>query len=179
VSGARRIRADSEGLEEYVEAVVVVELERHQRTFTEVADTDELAAALRELEVAEADLEQMRNDTTARRRLGTRWVEFVEPYVAAAEAAQAHLDAMQQAQHAPAIRLTADAYRAMSRQERADALRSVIDCVFVRNVGGPRGRYAVPIDGARVRILWRGTGPGDLPSTNRASTLVPWTWPGE
>jgi hypothetical protein len=53
----------------------------------------------------------------------------------------------------------------------------MIDTVFVRSVGGPRGPQAIPLDHRRVRILWRGQGPSDLPASNKASTTVPWSWP--
>jgi hypothetical protein len=71
--------------------------------------------------------------------------------------------------------LTADAYRGLEREERAAVLGAMIGCVFVRNVGGPRGPQAVPIDARRVRILWRGESPSDLPAPNRASAVIPWS----
>jgi hypothetical protein len=71
--------------------------------------------------------------------------------------------------------LTADAYRSLEREERAAVLAAMIGCVFVRNVGGPRGPQAIPIDERRVRILWRGQAPPDLPAHNKASAIVPWT----
>jgi hypothetical protein len=48
----------------------------------------------------------------------------------------------------------------------------MIDCVFVRNVGGPRGPYAIPIDDRRVWILWTGEAlelrrnPAPIPSSH-------------
>jgi hypothetical protein len=51
----------------------------------------------------------------------------------------------------------------------------MIGCVFVRNVGGPRGPQAIPIDERRVRILWSGEAPGDLPAINKASAITPWS----
>jgi hypothetical protein len=41
----------------------------------------------------------------------------------------------------------------------------MIDCVFVRDVGVPRGAQAIPVDERRVRVLWRGQGPRELPPT--------------
>ena len=173
------VRADrDDGLEAYVESVVLTELDRLQRTFVDVPDSAELEGALAALEAAQQDLDEMRLDTAARRRLGTRWLDFVEPYITAVEDAQARVDDVRAAAGGePRIELTAEAYRAMPREARAAALREMIDCIFVRNVGGPRGPQAVPIDEERVRILWRGTGPSDLPAANRASKVVPWPWP--
>ena len=71
--------------------------------------------------------------------------------------------------------LTAEAYRSLLRVERAAVLRAMIGCVFVRNVGGPRGPQAIPIDERRVRILWSGESPGDLPAINKASAITPWS----
>jgi len=174
------VRADrDDGLEAYVERVVIAELERHHRTFVEVGDTAELDVALADLDVAQQDLDEMRSDTTARRRLGTRWLDFVEPYITAVEAAQRRVESLREAEAAAETLLTVDAYQSMDREERAEALRGMIDCVFVRNVGGPRGPKAVPLDAARIQILWRGTGPRDLPSANRATDVVPWPWPAE
>jgi hypothetical protein len=84
---------------------------------------------------------------------------------------------MSAAESAPTIRLTSEAYLEMSREERAGALAEMIDCVFVKNIGGPKGPQAVPLNEERVQILWRGQGPSDLPRANRAGEVVPWQWP--
>jgi hypothetical protein len=95
--------------------------------------------------------------------------------VEAVQAADQRISELRAAQLAPSLTgLTADAYRSLEREERAAALRAMIDCVFVRNVGGPRGPQAIPVDERRVRVLWRGQGPGDLPVQNKASAVVPW-----
>jgi hypothetical protein len=70
--------------------------------------------------------------------------------------------------------LTVQAYQSLERAERATVLRAMIGCVFVRNVGGPRGPQAIPIDERRVRILWSGQAPGDLPAANKVSAVAPW-----
>ena len=69
--------------------------------------------------------------------------------------------------------LTADAYRSLDREERAAVLAAMIGCIFVRNVGGPRGPQAIPIDDRRVRILWRGPD-RHLPAHNKATGGCPW-----
>jgi site-specific DNA recombinase len=170
------VRADrGDGLDAYVEAVVCRELRRRAGSYVDVSDAEALAEALDKLERARDDLEAMRRDTDARRRLGGLWLSFVEPLVEAAEDAEDRVEQLQRSQLSPsASGLTVDAYRSLERHERSAVLRAMIDCVFVRNVGGPRGPQAVPIDGRRVRILWRGQGPGDLPPANRAGAIVPW-----
>jgi site-specific DNA recombinase len=170
------IRADGDdALEAYVEALVCRELDRRASSFVGVSDSKALQEALAALDAAREDLENMRADVRARRRLGALWLSFVEPLVEAAEAAERRVSELRAAQLAPSLTgLTADAYRSLEREERAAVLRAMIDCVFVRNVGGPRGPQAIPIDERRVRVLWRGHGPGDLPVQNKASAVVPW-----
>jgi DNA invertase Pin-like site-specific DNA recombinase len=170
------VRADgADALEAYVEDVVCVELERRAATYVGVADSDALGAALAELDAAREDLEAMRGDASARRRLGAMWLSFVEPMVEAVHDAERRVAELHASQLYPQLSgLTARAYRSLERVERAEVLRAMIGCVFVRNVGGPRGPQAIPIDARRVRILWSGQAPDDLPATNKASAIVPW-----
>jgi DNA invertase Pin-like site-specific DNA recombinase len=171
------VRADgSDALEAYVEDLVCAELERGAPSYVGVADSDAVGEALAELDAAREDLETMRRDVSARRRLGALWLSFVEPLVEAVHEADRRVAAVRAAQSCPQLSgLTADAYRSLERVERAAILRAMIDCVFVRNVGGPRGPYAIPIDDRRVRILWNGEAPGDLPAASKASAIVPWS----
>jgi site-specific DNA recombinase len=171
------VRADGhDALEAYVEEVVSKELDRRARSYIEVSDSEVIAEALAQLDDAREDLESMRRDTAARRRLGPLWLSFVEPLVEAVEIAEERVAALRASQVHPSLSgLTADAYRSLNREERGAVLAAMIDCVFVRNVGGPRGPQAVPIDDRRVRILWRGQAPPDLPAHNKASAVVPWT----
>ena len=170
------VRADrDDGLEAYVEAVVHAELDARVHSYVDVSDAAALAEAVDELERARDDLDAMRHDVEARRRLGGLWLSFVEPLVEAVERAQERVDTLHASQLSASVTgLTAEAYGSLEREERASVLRALIDCVFVRNVGGPRGPQAVPIDERRVQILWRGQGPKDLPATNRASAVFPW-----
>jgi DNA invertase Pin-like site-specific DNA recombinase len=170
------VRADGEdAIEAYVERLVGRELERRAATYVEVSDSAALGEAYAQLEQAREDLEQMRQDAGSRRRLGALWLSFVEPLVEAVQLAEQRVEQLRASHHAPSLSgLTADAYRSLDREERASVLCAVIDCVFVRNVGGPRGPQAVPIDERRVRILWRGQGPRDLPARNKVSPVIPW-----
>jgi hypothetical protein len=170
------VRADGEdALEAYVEGVVCAELERRAGSYVGVPDSDALTDALRELDAAREDLEAMRNDVSARRRLGVLWLSFVEPLVEAAQLAERRVAELRASQLFPTLSgLTAQAYRSLERPDRAHVLRAMIDCVFVRNVGGPRGPQAIAIDARRVRIVWRGQGPDDLPAANKASVISPW-----
>ena len=103
------------------------------------------------------------------------WLSFVEPLVEAVEAAERRVADLQAAAAIPGLSgLTVQAYRSLARPERAAVLRAMIDCVFCRNVGHRRGPQAIPIDERRVRILWRGQGPTDLPAHSKVSPLVRW-----
>jgi hypothetical protein len=158
-----------------VEEVVCGELEHRAASYVGVADSDALTEALAELDAAREDLEAMRRDASARRRLGALWLSFVEPLVEALHEADRRVGALRASQLCPQLSgLTARAYRSLERAERATVLRAMIGCVFVRNVGGPRGPQAIPIDERRVRILWSGQAPGDLPAVNKASAITPW-----
>jgi DNA invertase Pin-like site-specific DNA recombinase len=170
------VRADRhDGLEAYVEAVVCRELDRRARSFVEVSDSEAMAVALAQLDEARDDLETMRRDTTARRRLGSLWLSFVEPLVEAVAVAEQRVDELRSSRAAPSLSgLTADAYRSLPREERAAVLGAMIGCVFARNVGGPRGPQAIPVDERRARILWRGQAPADLPARNKPSTVASW-----
>jgi DNA invertase Pin-like site-specific DNA recombinase len=175
-SAPAAVRADGDdAIEAYVERVVCGELERRARSYVEVADSDAMADALSQLEEAREDLEAMRRDTAARRRLGALWLSFVEPLVDAMTMAEQRVAELRASQVSPSLSgLTADAYLSLGREDRAAVLGAMIGCVFVRNVGGPRGPQAIPIDERRVRILWRGQAPTDLPTHNKVSALVSW-----
>jgi hypothetical protein len=170
------IRADGpDALEAYVERVVCDELERRAASYVGVPDSEALTEALAELDGAREDLEAMRRDVSACRRLGALWLSFVEPLVEAVQEADPRVAALRASQLCPQLSgLTTQAYRSLERVERAAVLRAMIGCVFVRNVGGPRGPQAIPIDERRVRILWSGQAPGDLPAVNKASAITRW-----
>jgi DNA invertase Pin-like site-specific DNA recombinase len=175
-AGPAAVRADrDDGLEAYVESVVRAELDRRAHSYSDVSDLGAFEQALEELEQARDDLDAMRRDTDARRRLGDLWLSFVEPLVEAVELAEQRVDELRASQVSPGLSgLTADAYQSLDREERASVLGALIDCIFVRNVGGPRGRQTIPIDERRVRIMWRGQGPDDLPASNKVSPVIPW-----
>jgi hypothetical protein len=137
--------------------VVCAELERRAASYVGVADSDALSDALAELDAAREALEAMRRDASARRRLGSPWPSFVEPLVEAVHEADRRVADLRASQLCPQLSgLTAQAYRSL---ERATVLWAMIGCVFGRNVGGPRGPHAIPVDERRVRILWSGQAP--------------------
>jgi hypothetical protein len=158
---------DAERLELYVEDLVAGELERRAHSYRGTSSSAAADQAHARLEQARADVEAMRADTAARRRLGARWLDWLEPHLAELEAAERDVAQLAADDRAGVHGLTSDTYRSMPREARRAALAAMIDVVFVRRLGGPRGPHAVPLDESRVRVLWRGTGPGDLPAKGR------------
>jgi hypothetical protein len=81
-----------------VETVVCAELEHRAVSYVGIADSDALTEALAELDAAREDLEAMRRDASAGRRLGALWLSFVGPLVEAVHEADrrvAHFRASQ------------------------------------------------------------------------------------
>ena len=68
------------------------------RSYIDVSDSEALAEALDELDDAREDLEAMRRDTAARRRLGSLWLSFVEPLVEAVEVAEERVEELRASQ---------------------------------------------------------------------------------
>jgi hypothetical protein len=66
-----------------------------------------------------------------------------------------------------------DAWPSLSVSERRHLLTAALDAVIVKSVRGS-GR-AVPVQD-RVRILWRGQGPDDLPGRGRRVPLASFVW---
>ena len=171
------VRADAEdGLEALVEQVVIDALDARAATYANVDDSDTLERALEELEIA--------GDTLNAYLANTDLVGIVDQqrYNDGAMAHQSRVAAAQQAvsnirdlQGADASGMTAAGYLSLSREDRSEILRAMIDVVFVKASFGPRGPQAIPLDSRRVRILWRGQAPDDLPGKNVASHVMPWT----
>lgn len=166
-------------LEEYVETVICGVLDLEAGQTIDSTDTTDIAEAERALQEARADVEAMRQDTEARRRLGARWLEFLEPYLQREEAALARLTDLHARRGTSHTDLTSAAYRSLPADERRRVLASLAGAVVVRNVGGPRGSRAVPLDAERVAIL----SPADaaaqnFPAKSRdAGSVSSWPWP--
>jgi site-specific DNA recombinase len=174
------VRADGDdGLEAYIESVVCAELDRRAETYTSVDDSDSLAEAIANLDIAEEELDAYLSNTDLISIVGAqRFNEGAKQRQAVVEAGKSRLDALRGPQAGDTAGFTSEAYSALEREDRAEVLRAMVDVIFVRNTKGPRGPQAIPLDSRRVRILWRGEAP-DLPSSNKASAVIPWPWPSE
>lgn len=167
-------------VEEYVENELCELLRTRVATADGAPDTRDLADAEQALEDARGDVEEMRQDTAARKRLGSRWLSFLEPLLVAEEEAARRLTTLA-AGSAQSMRvITAAAYRASPRAERRLILADFIDAVMVRHdPGAPRGRNAQPLGPDRVQIIWRGDLPDGFPASGRVSEggIAEWPWP--
>jgi hypothetical protein len=162
-------------LTKYVEAIALDQLDGETELVPDSAERDRAAAAVRR---AQEDLEDFRRDRDARRQLGAvTWNEWLGDYLRAVQMAEAELERLD-ALSGPAQRgLTRDHYLALSIPERREILAELIDTVFVRRSKG-RGRNMDPIE-TRVKILWRGEGPSDLPKKRVVSEIRSWPWPND
>ncbi len=121
-------------------------------------DTEALEEASEALAAAETELAEFASDLTARKVLGAGYHDALAARAAAVDEAQAHL---RQATGALAGAGQVERYEELPVAERKRILGSSIDAVIVA-----RGHARTPI-GDRVRILWRGEGPDDLPRRGR------------
>jgi site-specific DNA recombinase len=171
------VRADAEdGLEAFVEQIVMDALDARAATYANVDDSDTLASALEELQAAEETLNAYLGNTDLIGIVGQqRYNAGAMAHQSRVEAAQEAVSNIRDLQGADTLGLTSEGYIGLSREDRSEVLRAMIDVVFVKASFGPRGPQAIPLDSRRVRILWRGQASDDLPGRNVASDVVPWT----
>lgn len=156
-------------VEEHVEGLVLGELERLVTQTVETSQDREQAAQA--LQRARTDLDGFRGDTAARRKLGPEaWHEWLDSYLDAVREAEAALERLAGQSAAIGEGLTADHYLDLDLADRREVLGGFMDTVFVRRSRG-RGRNTDAID-SRVRVLWRGQAPADLPRPRIASEIV-------
>ena len=174
------VAADFEGgLEEYVEDIVISELERSGSAFVAEEDDSALASALEALERAQERYQRALHDVDLEERIGREdFLARMDTFKARVEEAQADVDELRAGQAPMLAGTTAEEYQAMSREQRAKVLRALIDVVYVRRLpGARRGPRTEPLSPERVHILWRGQAPEYLPPKNAAGKITPWPWP--
>jgi site-specific DNA recombinase len=143
-------------LDNYVESAWREQMAREEVSVRH--DSASLQAATEALSVAQEELSTFAADLTARRMLGESYHAALEVRSAAVNHAQA---GMQRALGSVSDAGTVERYEELPIEDRKRILGSSIDAVIVR-----RGHARVPIED-RVRILWRGEGPDDLPRRGR------------
>lgn len=158
-------------LEAHIERIVLAEIEGVTRLVPDSTDRDEAVAAL---VAAEAELDAFRRDRQARRLLGDEWTEWLAERVADVRSAEAALAAIDARRGAVVEGLTRDHYLALPVNERREVLGGFIDAVMVRRSRG-RGRNVDPI-AQRVRVLWSGDAPDDLPRPRVSSPIIPFSF---
>jgi site-specific DNA recombinase len=145
----------AEPLENYVENMVLLEIDG----ITKIVPDSRLA--VQAVAQARAEYDDFRRDREARRKLGADWHDSLDEYVRAVRDAEAALGRIDQRIGLVREGLTRDHYLDLPVSDRRVVLAGFIDCVMVRRSRG-RGRNVDPIDN-RVRVLWRGQAPADLP----------------
>lgn len=166
------IKADA--VDGYVEEVFLDGLDQQAEAVPDTTDRDE---ALRVLEEARAATEDFRQDTAARKKLGSAWHDWLDAYLKAEREAEAKLAQVQEATSATGrVRLLRDDYLALPLAERRAILAGAIDAVMVRRSRG-KGRNVDPTP-ERTRILWRGEAPDDFPRQRRRNVIRPFVFDG-
>jgi site-specific DNA recombinase len=94
-------------------------------------------------------------------KLGAEWHEWLDTYLQAVRESEAELGRVEQLAGASHEGFTGELYRSLTVDERREVLGGFLDTIMVRPSRG-RGRNVDPVD-RRVRVLWRGQGPTDLP----------------
>ena len=158
-----------DALNDYVEEKILAELDTIAKL---VPDGNEREKAAAKLATAQAALDDFRQDTAARQKLGPTWHEWLDTYLAEVKDAQLELTQIDSvARVAGSEGLAREHYLALPIAERREVIAGFIDCVIVRRSKG-RGRNVDNI-ADRVRILWSGEAPADLPRQRRANVIKP------
>jgi site-specific DNA recombinase len=165
--------------EQYVEDAICDELQRLRPEFEGTSVDEEMAAALAALQDAQENLNAFRENTEAIRLLGDDWSTWLTQYVDAVSQAEQRIDALGARAAVGAHGLTVEALRSLPREEKQQVVKAFVDVVFLRPAQGGRGRHASPVSD-RALILWKGTGPSDLPRPRRrGGPIQPFPWPDE
>jgi len=135
----------------------------------------EVEGAYERLQEAESELVAFRDDLRIRSVLGQDgFLAGLEARTSAVAAAQGALDHAQAGSPPPDLGASLDDWENLSILERQALLRSGIDCIIVR-----RAKFGTPMN-ERVRILWHGEAPDDLPRPGGiANVLRPFDWPDD
>ncbi|MGI8462186.1 MAG: recombinase family protein [Solirubrobacterales bacterium] len=158
----------TERIEAHVEQLVLDQLDGYLKM---VPDSTERERAVVALDDARGDLDVFKLDRTVRRKVGDAdWHEWLDAYLNAVREAEADLEKIDLRAGVATEGLTRDHYLDLPVDDRREVLAGFVDCVFVRRSYG-RGRSAEPI-ADRVRVLWRGQAPVDLPRRRVVNEIV-------
>jgi site-specific DNA recombinase len=162
---------------EKLESYVVAEFAAHLGDLAgqTLVSAPEVEGAYERLQDAETELAAFRDDLRIRSVLGQDgFLAGLEARTAALAAAQQALDHAQAGSPPPDLGAALDDWESLSLLERRALLRSGIDCIIVR-----RANFKTPMS-ERIRILWHGEAPDDLPRPGgRANVLRPFDWPDD
>lgn len=154
-------------IETHVENAIVGEIRGATRL---VADSGDRERAAEALSLARDDLQDFRRDRAARRKLGAEWHDWLDEYLRAVREAEADLARLDASADVAMVGATEEHLRGLPVDDRREVFAGFIDCVMVRRSRG-RGRNVDPLE-RRVRVLWRGQGPVDLPRRRVVNAIV-------
>lgn len=161
-------------VEAYMRACIADELEDSQ--YTGVADDTKFAAAQAELVEARSQLEDFRLDRAARKRLGTRWNEWLDGYLTEVEDAERKVTALASRRQPFVAGLTSERFFSLPNDRQRGVIAASVDAVVVRRSMG-RGRNVDPVSG-RLHIFWKGRLPSDFPRPRvHGGTIRSFDWP--
>jgi site-specific DNA recombinase len=163
------ISADT--IEEYVERMVLDQLAVQVESVPDSRERDQVAS---ERDQAREDLDGFRRDIGARRKLGAEWHSWLDEYLQRVRGLEADLAALDQRIGVASSGFTEDAFRSLGTDERRAVLSGYVDAIMVRRSRG-RGRHTDPLD-RRIRVLWRGEAPEDLPRRRVVNAIKPFVF---
>ncbi|MFI5004940.1 MAG: hypothetical protein ACHQE6_07995 [Solirubrobacterales bacterium] len=116
-----------------------------------------MATALGALQDAQENLDAFRENTEAIRLLGDDWSTWLAQYIDAVSQAERRIDALGARAAVGVHGLTAEALRALPREE-TQVVRAFVDVIFLRPAQGGRGRHVLrwatryphPLEGRRA-----------------------------
>lgn len=162
---------------EKLESYVVAEFAAHLGDLAgqTLVSAPEVEGAHERLQDAQSELAAFRDDLRIRSVLGQDgFLAGLEARTAALTAAQQALDRAQAGSPPPDLGASLDDWENLSILERRALLRSGIDCIIVR-----RAKFKIPMN-ERVRILWHGEAPDDLPRPGGTTNVLrPFDWPDD
>lgn len=165
-----------ERLDTYVEQEFREALEARAAVYDASPESEAITRLEADLAGVRKSIAEMQHDTSAKERLGSRWLEFLTPYLDRETELKA---ALAEARHALAVTssgLTVDAYRSLDVEERRKVLSSHFPAVMVRRGHDGGGSRRPPLGLHRVALLDRL--PDDFPVKSRfAGGVCSWPWP--
>lgn len=163
-------------LDAYVEAEFCDMLDSKHGTYDAEPQSELLEQLDAELAAVRQSIADMQADTTARARLGNRWLSFLEPYLEQESALEAKLADARSTVAVAESGGSSEAYRGLDADDRRVVLSTHLGAIMVRRGHDGGGRHRPPLGPHRVVLLE--SRPADFPLRSRfAGEILSWPWP--